>query len=70
MGELRKCDDCENISVRKSLETQHFKYGEVELTAIVPVWICEVCGEAYTEGEAEEIRDAAINEYLKHKKKN
>ena len=36
----------------------------VTLTATVPVWTCDTCGDQYTDGEAELIRHDAICHYL------
>jgi rubrerythrin len=65
--ETRPCDFCEDGIARVEQKTQRFLYGveePVELHAVVPVWTCDRCGHAYTDGEAEEIRDAAVRAYL------
>lgn len=51
-----------------AMTQQSFPYGEgdarVELEAIVPVWTCDACGDAYTDGDAEKIRHAAVCKHL------
>ncbi len=67
-GELRECDECGKNTVRMSFEEQPFLYGSgdgaVELRARVPVWTCASCGDAYTEGEAEDARHEAVCRHL------
>src|SRR5215469_10222668 len=62
--ETRECDECGACAVRLSWKDESFVYGTgaeaVQLTVRVPVWTCDECGFAYTEGEAEEIRHEAI----------
>lgn len=64
----RKCECCDTGDYRRSVETQQFPYGEgekrVPLTALVPVWRCNACGDAYTDHEAEDARHAAVCEHL------
>jgi putative zinc finger/helix-turn-helix YgiT family protein len=68
-GEKRVCDCCRAQAVWMSYATEHFNYkteqGEVvELSAQVPVWTCEACGDRYTDHRAEEIRHARVCEFL------
>src|SRR5438105_11632155 len=67
-GEARVCDDCGAYAMRMSFKEDRFLYGAgheaVELRARVPVWKCEECGSAYTEGEAEELRHEAVCRHL------
>jgi putative zinc finger/helix-turn-helix YgiT family protein len=67
--EIRECDQCGAHDVRMSLKDQRFSYGEgldaVELTSRVPVWTCEQCGFAYTDGDAEEARHEAVCHHLR-----
>ena len=67
-GELRECEECGKNTVRMSFEEQPFIYGSgdeaVELRARVPVWTCASCGDAYTEGEAEDARHEAVCRHL------
>jgi len=67
--EIRECDQCGAHDVRMSLKDQRFSYGEgpdaVELTSRVPVWTCEHCGFAYTDGDAEEARHEAVCHHLR-----
>ncbi len=67
-GGTRNCPSCDNDAARMRYENQSFKYGvgdeTVELTARVPVWTCEACGDQYTDFVAEEIRHAEICRHL------
>jgi putative zinc finger/helix-turn-helix YgiT family protein len=66
-AEIKVCDSCGKKNVRMSFETQKFKYGAedtVELSARVPVWSCQTCGEQYTDHCAEKQRHAAVCKYL------
>lgn len=67
-GELRQCEECGADAVRMSFKDERFVYGSgseaVTLTARVPVWTCQECGEAYTDGTAEEIRHETVCRYL------
>lgn len=46
------------------MQTEHFVYGAgedaVTLEALVPVWTCSECNDAYVGGEAEELRHEAV----------
>src|SRR6516162_482732 len=68
LGEIRACDECGKRAVRVSFREQRFVYGAgsdaVELSARVPVWACEQCGNAYTEGDAEDLRHEAVCRHL------
>jgi putative zinc finger/helix-turn-helix YgiT family protein len=68
-AERRVCDCCGEESVRLRYDTERFNYKTehdriVELSAQVPVWACESCGEQYTDADAEEIRHATVCGYL------
>src|SRR5712671_6232148 len=62
------CAECGERTARRTFKDERFSYGsgeeEVELTARVPVWKCDACGFQYTDGEAEEVRHAAICKHL------
>ncbi|TDW16233.1 type II TA system antitoxin MqsA family protein [Rhizobium gallicum] len=65
---IHHCDLCGSDQVREKLLEEKFLYGSgderVTLSAMVPVFECETCGDAYT-GEAAEIsRHAAVCNYL------
>ncbi|HEY6254395.1 MAG TPA: type II TA system antitoxin MqsA family protein [Xanthobacteraceae bacterium] len=67
--ERRSCGCCGAEDIRMSFETERFNYktenGEVvELSAQVPVWACPNCDEQYTDERAEDIRHAAVCQYL------
>lgn len=68
LGEQRHCEFCEIGNVTASMKQQEFQYGEgdkaVQLAAYVPVWTCDACGEAFTDGEAERIRHDVVCEHL------
>src|SRR5262249_13840407 len=63
------CSCCGERRVHMSYQTELFNYKTdhdeiVELSARVPVWKCDACGDQYTDGSAEEIRHQAVCEYL------
>lgn len=62
------CEFCEQGTARLSEMAYEFPYGlganEVVLTAVVPVWRCEDCGEVYLAEGAERRQNAAISKYL------
>lgn len=65
---LQDCELCGEGTARLSTVGMSFKYGvgasSVELTADVPVWECETCGEAYTAEGAEAAQHDRICEHL------
>jgi putative zinc finger/helix-turn-helix YgiT family protein len=68
-ADRRDCDCCgASTSIRMSYEDQKFNYGAeealVELSARVPVWTCDSCGDQYTDDKGEEIRHEAVCHYL------
>ena len=66
--QVERCLLCEDAMATLSHETQTFNYGPVSdgvlLTAVVPVWTCESCGEQYLGSEAEDIKHDAVCAYL------
>ena len=62
------CPDCGSTSLHTELITQKFLYGKegeaVELSAQVPVHVCEGCGFQFTDFEAESARDRAVRQHL------
>jgi putative zinc finger/helix-turn-helix YgiT family protein len=67
MTEREICAQCGG-PVRVEEKIQRFKYGQgedaVELSARVPVLICDACEERYTDGRAEDARHEAVCAYL------
>jgi putative zinc finger/helix-turn-helix YgiT family protein len=67
-AEARPCAQCGEHAARLSFQDERFPYGggkdEVILTARVPVWTCDACKTQYTDGDAEDIRHAAICRHL------
>lgn len=67
-AEARACAECGEQRARRSTEVQSFLYGErgkeVTLSARVPVWTCDACGAAYTDGEGEDARHEAVCRHL------
>ena len=65
---LPECPDCGVTNCRVEFRTQTFSYdrGEnaVELHCEVPVNICNQCGGQWTGAEAEDVRKAAVCQYL------
>lgn len=66
----RDCDSCNAVgAMTEAVEQHEIFYGEapntVKLSVLVPVWICSLCHFAYTEGSAEDIRQAAVREHQK-----
>jgi putative zinc finger/helix-turn-helix YgiT family protein len=63
-----ECGNCGSRKLKRSVEPQSFTYGvgddAVSLTARVPVFTCQSCGEAFTKGEAEELRHEAVCRHL------
>jgi putative zinc finger/helix-turn-helix YgiT family protein len=68
LGEIRRCDECGEHTLRVSFRDQRFEYGDgpnaVELSARVPVWECAHCGHAYTDGDAEDFRHESVCRHL------
>lgn len=65
--EVRECFECGATAVRAAVREHRFKYGfenPVELSATIPVWVCDECGFAYTEGEGVELRQEAMRRCL------
>jgi putative zinc finger/helix-turn-helix YgiT family protein len=66
--ETRVCDECGGYKVQMSFKDDHFFFGSgtdaVELVAQVPVWTCDKCGHAYTDGEAEDLRHEVVCRHL------
>jgi len=64
----QQCLVCEDAIATLGFETQTFNYGPasdgIELSARVPVWTCEGCGERYLDPEAEDIKHEAVCAYL------
>jgi putative zinc finger/helix-turn-helix YgiT family protein len=60
----QECDECGEQALRKTIEDEVFTYGAkgnaVTLSAKVPLWRCSACGNAFTDGEAEEVRHEAV----------
>ncbi len=66
---VRPCFECDkDTEMFQSLEPQKFEYGpegnSVTLEVVVPVWNCTACHAMSTDGEAEDIRDAAVRKHL------
>lgn len=64
-----ECIECEcKGTFIRSLETQFFTYGigpdAVRLSAEVWVSACSSCAFSFTDGDAEEVRDAAVRQHL------
>lgn len=66
--QAERCLLCEEGMATLSHETQSFNYGPISdgvlLSAVVPVWTCEDCGEQYLGPEAEDIKHDAVCAYL------
>src|ERR1700704_498892 len=63
------CDCCGAHALHSDLKTEYFNYrsesGEIiQLSALVPVWSCDACGDSFTDGRAEDIRHEAVCRYL------
>ena len=67
-AQVERCLSCEEAPATLSYETQSFNYGPVSdgvvLSAVVPVWSCEGCGEQYLGPEAEDIKHDAVCAFL------
>jgi len=67
--ERKKCDCCGVHALRSELRNEYFNYksenGEVvKLSALVPVWSCDACGDGFTDFRAEDLRHEAVCRYL------
>ena len=62
------CGFCGASAITERLEEEKFVYGSgdeaVVLSALVPIFECTSCGEAYTGEDAEVLRHAAVCNYL------
>lgn len=67
-GQSRDCECCPDGAYRAVMTRQNFPYmdgsEQVMLEAIVPVWTCAECDDAYTDDEAEVARHSAVCRYL------
>jgi putative zinc finger/helix-turn-helix YgiT family protein len=63
-----QCLVCEDATATLGYENQTFNYGPaangILLSARVPVWTCEGCGEQYLDDEAEVIKHEAVCAHL------
>jgi len=68
-GKTLQCPDCGSHVVDTHHVANPFQYGSgpkaVMLPAIIPYRKCVTCGFQWTDSDAEAVREAAINEYLK-----
>lgn len=66
---VRRCGECGLGPVVYSREEQAVPYGSGAdaacLRARVPVWSCHSCGDAFTDWQAEEAREAAVRRHLR-----
>ncbi len=64
MSDLIKCDFCETDTVIRTIETDRIRFrrpnGFTAIEVQVPVYRCQKCGFAYTDGEGERIREEAM----------
>ncbi len=64
-----QCAACGSQNVRTTIETETFAYGEstarAELTARIPVRICDACGFHFTDEAADDARHEAICRHLR-----
>lgn len=67
-AEDRTCAECEGSTIRIEWVDDPFTFGSgadaVELTARVPVRICESCGSEFLDDDAYEIRQEAVSKHL------
>jgi putative zinc finger/helix-turn-helix YgiT family protein len=66
---MQVCDCCGAHALHSELKTEYFNYksegGEiVQLSAEVPVWSCDKCGDSFTDGRAEDIRHEVVCRHL------
>lgn len=63
-----ECFDCGSKDFRRVVRAEKFTYGQgkdaVELTADIPVLICQACGEEIIPSEAEELQNEAVCRHL------
>jgi putative zinc finger/helix-turn-helix YgiT family protein len=64
-----ECPDCESseFTVRERRETFHYGKGDsaVDVSCLVPTYVCSVCGCEWTGPEAEDVRHDAICHYIR-----
>jgi putative zinc finger/helix-turn-helix YgiT family protein len=68
-AERRDCECCgAAAALRMRYTVQKFNYGSesplIELSAQVPVWTCDSCGDQHTDEKAEGIRHEVVCRYL------
>jgi putative zinc finger/helix-turn-helix YgiT family protein len=68
-GKMQACECCGAQALHSDLKTEYFNYiaesGEiVQLSARVPVWSCDACGDSFTDGSAEDLRHEAVCRHL------
>lgn len=71
-GQLQ-CPQCESLNVKTTMESEEFAYGyppevQVRLKTVIPVRSCGDCAFQWTDHEAEEIHEQAVQAYLKASK--
>jgi YgiT-type zinc finger domain-containing protein len=63
------CISCDSNSVVEFIARQEVPYGYPEYVLViaekVPTFLCQDCGERWTDGRGEDIRDAAVEKYQK-----
>ncbi len=62
--EVRNCPECGAHAVGVRGERRYL-HETAELQVTLPIWTCEACGYAYTDGRGEKIEQAAIADYIK-----
>ncbi|WP_445083489.1 type II TA system antitoxin MqsA family protein [Bradyrhizobium sp. TM233] len=68
-AENQRCDCCGAYALNSTIRNEYFNYksenGEViQLSAMVPVWSCDACGDSFTDSRAEDLRHEAVCHYL------
>ena len=63
-SEVRDCPQCGAHAVGVREELVHL-YEITGLQVTLPIWTCEACGFAYTDGRGEQIEQSAIDDYFK-----
>jgi C4-type Zn-finger protein len=61
---MNTCPNCGSQAIETRWSRDTFTYTNVTLTATIPFRRCSICGFEYTDWEAENLREKAVERYL------
>lgn len=65
---MTQCPECLRQDINTRWHVDHFEYGEgpraEKIRAVIPVRECLFCGFEWTDSEADEARNRALNRHL------